>query len=199
MSLSVYVKDIDAAQSTVEFNDTNGLIRFKTRDANFLKQHSESATPQTLFEWNVDFFDQVQPQDCKYRINKSMMEINLRKKNTSNEKWVSPIKRTSLEAGIGIDPPQATTNGNVTDTTQTQTTKKIASASLQSSPPMQNESDMGKRQIAVKLIEKSDDDDDDDDEEEEEEEEEEDEEHTNDDEDEEGDDREQRNKDQTQG
>lgn len=101
VSWHLYVKDIDPAQSHVEFSDTNGSIRFKTRDENFLRQHSTSNV-DTLFEWNVDFFEHVCPQECIYRINKSTIEIKLRKKEDS-VKWTSAIKR-SLEPDSSDQP-----------------------------------------------------------------------------------------------
>lgn len=89
---SLYVKDIDPSQSHVEFGSNGGSIRFKTKDAQFLRQNSTDDAG-TLFEWNVDFYDQVLPDCCAYKINRCTMEINLRLANEN--KWASPIKRPS--------------------------------------------------------------------------------------------------------
>lgn len=92
------MKNIDEAHSRVDFTDTSGTIRFKTRDSNFLEQHSTS-TNDTLFEWNVTFFGEVNANDCAYKINKSTMEITLckKKRGGGDEKWTSAIKRNHEE------------------------------------------------------------------------------------------------------
>lgn len=84
------MKDIDPVHSNVEFNDTTGSIRFRTGDENFHRQFASSS--DTIFEWNVDFFESIRPNECSFRINKSTMEINLRKKDELI-KWTSPLKR----------------------------------------------------------------------------------------------------------
>jgi hypothetical protein len=90
----LYVKSIDKSQTSVEFTETNACIRFKTIDPSFLSQHNCS-DPNTLFEWNVEFFDKVQSEKCKYTVNKSKMEIELCKIPTKIVKWTNPIKRVN--------------------------------------------------------------------------------------------------------
>lgn len=95
---SLYVKDIDPAHTHVEFTDTNGSIRFKTRDVNFHRLFSPSPAPDavdTLFEWNVDFYESVRPEACTYRVNKSIMEITLHKRDELI-RWTSPIKKRKI-------------------------------------------------------------------------------------------------------
>jgi hypothetical protein len=90
----LYVKSIDSNQASVEFTETNALIRFKTNDPGFLSQYNCS-DPNTLFEWDVEFFDKVQAEKCKYTINKSKMEIELCKIPAKINKWATPIKRVN--------------------------------------------------------------------------------------------------------
>lgn len=95
----MYVKDIDPAHTHVEFTDTNGSIRFKTRDLNFHRLFSPSPTTDdavdTLFEWNVDFYESVCAEACTFRVNKSIMEITLRKRDELI-RWTSPIKKRKI-------------------------------------------------------------------------------------------------------
>jgi ubiquitin carboxyl-terminal hydrolase 19 len=110
------VKDIDPTHSGVDFSSTSALIRFKTKDEQFLKQNSTGADASTLFEWNCELFEQVQPINCAFKINKSTMEISLRK--NIERSWSSPIKRSLEESGkenakkINLDSNQAAESHN---------------------------------------------------------------------------------------
>jgi ubiquitin C-terminal hydrolase len=89
----LYVKDLDPNQTSVEFTETKGLIKFKTNDLKFLSDNNTQDT-STLFEWDVDFYGSVQASNCKYKVNRMNLEINLRKSNQPSEvKWRSAIKR----------------------------------------------------------------------------------------------------------
>lgn len=90
----LYVKSIDSNQTSVVFTETNACIRFKTNDSSFLSQNNCS-DPNTLFEWNVEFFDKVQAEKCKYTVHKTKMEIELCKIPAKINKWTTPIKRVN--------------------------------------------------------------------------------------------------------
>ena len=86
----MYVKEIIPNQCKIEFNETNTTIFFKTADPYFLKDYNTDDS-NTLFEYNANFFDHIQPNECKFKINKLNLEIALVKK-TPLSKWPRVLK-----------------------------------------------------------------------------------------------------------
>ena len=89
--LTIYIKNLDHDQTTVQFNETSIILTFKTSDVTFLKQYNAESAG-VLFEWTIELTNRIDVMDSKFKINKSTMELILNKHISATQKWSNVIK-----------------------------------------------------------------------------------------------------------
>nr|XP_006820330.1 PREDICTED: ubiquitin carboxyl-terminal hydrolase 19-like [Saccoglossus kowalevskii] len=86
MVVNFYIKEVDENALNVIFEEEKLIIKFKTRDTQFLNLHSPSS-PNTLFSWKVRMMKSIHPEQSRYRVTRSFIDISLIKQVP--EKWGS--------------------------------------------------------------------------------------------------------------
>ena len=101
--LTLYIKNVSIEHTSVEFEQTQVLLRFQSADIGFLKQH-ESADTNTIFEYCFQLNGQINPAESSYKVTKLNVELSLRKHAVSLNKWNTVIKvENSLTDRVSAD------------------------------------------------------------------------------------------------
>ncbi|XP_012943948.1 ubiquitin carboxyl-terminal hydrolase 19 [Aplysia californica] len=103
LSLQVYVKSLDKDAMKIVFSKQGFVLKFHTADAKFLQLH-EGTSAETTFSWAVTTRQEIVPEECKYKVKASGMEVTLRK--TSAVRWAS------LEAPLRKEPTEPPRNND---------------------------------------------------------------------------------------
>ncbi|RUS75669.1 hypothetical protein EGW08_016563 [Elysia chlorotica] len=86
LTLSVFTKSLNKDAVKVNFSKKGFVLKFQTSDAKFLQLH-QGTSSETAFTWPVTTRQEIIPEDCKFTVKTSVIEIVLRK--TSSVRWVT--------------------------------------------------------------------------------------------------------------
>ncbi|XP_059166699.1 ubiquitin carboxyl-terminal hydrolase 19-like isoform X2 [Physella acuta] len=86
ITVYVYTKDLDKDAVKVTFSKQGFVLKFQSGDQKFLELHQGSSR-DTVFTWPVTTREEIIPENCKFKVFQSKIEITLGK--TCNKKWAS--------------------------------------------------------------------------------------------------------------
>ncbi|XP_067382979.1 ubiquitin carboxyl-terminal hydrolase 19 isoform X3 [Channa argus] len=97
MVVNVYMKGICRDTARVIFREQDFTLIFQTRDANFLRLHSDCG-PNTVFKWQVKLRNLIQPEQCSYSFTPSRVDITLKKRHS--QRW-GGLEAPATQGAVG--------------------------------------------------------------------------------------------------
>ncbi|XP_052772162.1 uncharacterized protein LOC128211426 isoform X3 [Mya arenaria] len=91
--VNMYVKEVDKASLKVNFCPDTVQVKFRTRDAQFLKL-CKGSTENTKFSWTIKLKGQVQEDNCWFKVNSLAVSLNISKKVFGRWGDLENLKRT---------------------------------------------------------------------------------------------------------
>lgn len=155
----IYVKGVNKETLVVDFGDRHFSAKFQSSNPAFQKLH-EGSTDKTLFFWHVNLRGEIDPDRCKVKVNPSLVELHLAKKEF--ERWgdLEALKRkepsTTKDSWVPLSSVSTKTdrvNENVTKVKKLEDTEKVSSDHKQEKPKCKvqplSKADMGKTEPEV--------------------------------------------------
>ncbi|XP_074644524.1 ubiquitin carboxyl-terminal hydrolase 19-like isoform X2 [Tubulanus polymorphus] len=122
LMVTIFIKTVNKETLVVNFEEKMLSIKFQTSDAKFLQLH-ENTDCKTIFFWPLNLREEIIPDQCRYKVNSSLIELALRKKiskrwvaleapastetssSSPTDKWVPLGNRNKTSTAIPLPPP----------------------------------------------------------------------------------------------
>ncbi|KAL5013935.1 hypothetical protein ScPMuIL_008205 [Solemya velum] len=139
--LHIYLKEVARDNVEVTFTDQSICVKFKTRDAKYHSLHT-GTNEDTMFCWKINLKDKIDPGQSKFKITKTMIEVQLAKKLPG--RWAtleSPQRKEKVETSKSDSwiPTNRSKDVSLEDVTNVSAQRENAKGSTESLPPDQRD------------------------------------------------------------